>query len=164
MELVEVTLTPLQRRAGAVWLPWRDLAAQQARRGEPVRALTPGDDVMLRIGGGSDEEGDTSTGGDVRRGWVLRNANAGVEGAYVIVFGDAVGRRIPLAEQRAARPRRGTPAQRRPEPRPGVRPGVRPEARPETRTEPRVQDVQVRVIPRQRESFEPIRSTLNLYL
>jgi len=156
MELVEVTLTPLQRRAGAVWLPWRDLAAQQVRRGEPVRALTPGDDVMLRIGGGigggSDDEPDTSTGGDVRRGWVLRNATAGTEGAYVIVFGDALARRIPLAEQRPSRPGRGTPAQRRPEP------------RPEPCPEPRVQDVQVRVIPRQRVPFEPVRSTLNVYL
>jgi len=148
MELVEVTLTPLQRRAGAVWLPWRDLAAQQLRRGEPVRALTPGDDVMLRIGGGSDEERESTTGGDVRRGWVLRNATAGVEGAYVIVFGDALRRRVPLSDQRPAAPRRGTPAQRR----------------PETLAEPRVQDVHVRVIPRQREPFEPPRSTLNLYL
>jgi hypothetical protein len=157
MELVEVTLTPLQRRAGAVWLPWRDLAAQQLRRGEPVRALTPGDDVMLRIGGGSDEERESTTaGGDVRRGWVLRNATAAGESAYVIVFGDAVRRRVPLADQRPTGPRRGTPAQRRPEP--------RPEARPESRPEPRVQEVQVRVVPRQREPFEPPRSTLNLYL
>lgn len=72
MELVEVSLTPLQQRAGAVWLPWRELAAQQLRRGAPVRALAPGDDVMLRIGSSEDER--DPSGDDLRRGWVLRNA------------------------------------------------------------------------------------------
>ena len=144
MELVDVTLTPLQRRTGAVWLPWRELAAQQRRRGGPVRPLAPGDDVMLRIGGGSDDEGDPGTDG-VRRGWVLRNALAGREGAYVIVFGDAVGRRIPLSTQRRPEPR----AQRVPEPRP----------------EPRVQDVQVRRIPAQRTPWDgEERRRVNLYL
>lgn len=110
MELVDVTLTPLQRRTGAVWVPWRSLAAQQRDRGEPVRVLAPGDDVMLRVEDGS-----------VRRGWVLRNATAGAEGAYVIVFAKALDRRVPLSEQR------------RPEP------------------EPEVQDVRVRAIPAQRD-------------
>ena len=70
MELVDVTPTRLQRRTGAVWLPWHDLAAQQRARDEQVRALAPGDDVMLRF-----EDG------DVHRGTVLRNATAGDEGA-----------------------------------------------------------------------------------
>jgi hypothetical protein len=89
MELVETTLSPVQRRAGAAWVPWRDLAAQQVRRGEPVRALAPGDDVMLQV------DGDT-----VHRGWVLRNVGSDADGAYVIMFGAAVTRRVPMGERR----------------------------------------------------------------
>jgi hypothetical protein len=114
MELVDVTLTPLQRRTGAVWLPWHELVSQQRRRGERVRALAPGDDVMLRFEDGA-----------VQRGWVLRNATAGDEAAYVIVFGKALGRRVPVSSQR------------------------RPERRPEVQAE--VQDVRVRVVPAQRD-------------
>jgi hypothetical protein len=101
VELIDVTPTPLQRRTGAVWVPWDDLAAQQRGRGEPVRVLAPGDDVMLRFEDGS-----------VRRGWVLRNAKAGEERASVIVFAKALDRRIPLSPQRRPRPR----PQRQPEP------------------------------------------------
>lgn len=111
MELVDVTPTALQRRTGAVWVPWRDLAAQQRRRGRRVRALAPGDDVMLRI------DGET-----VCRGWVLRSAYAGDEGAYVIVFGAGLSRRVPVEE----------------------------ECRPQLPVEPRVQDVVVRAVPQQR--------------
>jgi hypothetical protein len=94
MELVDVTPTPLQRRTGAVWLPWHQLADQQRARGEQVRVLAPGDDVMLRF-----EDG------HVRRGSVLRNATAGEEGAYVIVFGNTLDRRVPLSPQRRPEPR-----------------------------------------------------------
>lgn len=111
MELVDVTPTALQRRTGAVWVPWRDLAAQQRRRGRRVRALAPGDDVMLRI------DGET-----VCRGWVLRSAYAGDEGAYVIVFGAGLSRRVPVED----------------------------ECRPQPPVEPRVQDVVVRAVPQQR--------------
>jgi hypothetical protein len=124
MELVDVTLTPLQRRTGAVWLPWHELVSQQRRRGDRVRALAPGDDVMLRFEDGS-----------VQRGWVLRNATADAEAAYVIVFGRALGRRVPVSPQR------------------------RPEPRPEPGPEPRVQDVRVRMVPAQRD-----RRRVNLYL
>ena len=110
MELVDVTPTPLQRRAGAVWLPWQDLAAQQRRGGREVKALAPGDDVLLRF------DGDT-----VCRGWVLRHAFAGDEGAYVIMFGAGLARRVPVQEER----------------------------RPQ-RVQPQVQDVAVRVVPAQR--------------
>jgi len=155
VELVDVTLTPLQSRTGAVWLPWRELAAQQLRRGAPVRPLAPGDDVMLRIGGGSDEDGETGSEGGVRRGWVLRNANAGRESAYVIVFGEAVGRRIPLSTQR------------RPEARTQIVPQPRPEPRvQEVRVqEVRVQEVRVRRIPAQRAPWDgEERRRVNLYL
>ena len=118
MELVDVTPTPLQRRAGAVWLPWQDLAAQQRRHGREVKALAPGDDVLLRF------DGDT-----VCRGWVLRHAFAGDEGAYVIVFGAGLARRVPIQDER--------------------------------RVQPRVQDVEVRVVPAQR---QPERRRVNLYL
>jgi diadenosine tetraphosphatase ApaH/serine/threonine PP2A family protein phosphatase len=93
MELVDVTLTPVQRRAGAAWVLWRDLAAQQRRRGERVRVLAPGDDVMLRT------DDDT-----VLRGWVLRNVGAGADGAYVIMFGDTLSRRVPLQVERRPEP------------------------------------------------------------
>ncbi|RNM12526.1 hypothetical protein [Nocardioides pocheonensis] len=126
MQLVDVTLTPLQRRTGAVWLPWHQLAAQQRGRGDRVRVLSPGDDVMLRFEDGS-----------VQRGWVMRNATAGDEGAYVILFGRAVGRRAPVSPQR------------RPEPR--VEEVVVEDVR--------IQDVRVRVVPPQRE-----RRRVNLYL
>ena len=85
MELVETTLSPVQRRAGAAWVPWRELAAQQVRRGEPVRFLAPGDDVLLEV------DDDT-----VHRGWVLRNVGSGRDGACVIMFGAAVSRRVPM--------------------------------------------------------------------
>jgi hypothetical protein len=121
VELVDVTPTPLQRRAGAVWLPWQDLAAQQRRHGREVKALAPGDDVLLRF------DGDT-----VCRGWVLRHAFAGDEGAYVIMFGAGLARRVPLQDER--RPRRPV----------------------------RVQDVDVRVVPAQRRSEERRRVNLYL--
>ena len=110
MEHVDVTLTPLQRRAGAVWVPWRDLAAQQRRRGRRVKALAPGEDVMLQL------DGET-----VCRGWVLRNAYAGDEGAYVIMFGSGLSRRVPVQEERRPEPRvqevvvRAVPQQRAPQ-------------------------------------------------
>ena len=75
MELVVTTLSPVQRLAGAAWVPWTDLAAQQRRRGEQVRVLAPGDDVML-------QDGDT-----VHRGRVLRYVGTGADGAYVIEEG-----------------------------------------------------------------------------
>lgn len=126
MELVDVTLTPLQRRAGAVWLPWHELAAQQRRHGREVKALAPGDDVLLRF------DGDT-----VSRGWVLRHAFAGDEGAYVVMFGAGLARRVPMAARR-------------------------PDRRPE-RPEPRAQEVTVRVVPQQREPHHD-RRRVNLYL
>jgi hypothetical protein len=86
MELVETSLTPGQRRAGLAWVPWRDLADQQVRRGEPVRVLTPGDDVVLHV------DGSTS-----HRGRVLRYDGAGATGAYVITIG------APMARQAASR-------------------------------------------------------------
>lgn len=104
MELIDVTPTPLQRRTGAVWVPWDDLAAQQRGRGEPVRVLAPGDDVMLRFEDGS-----------VRRGWVLRNAKAGEERASVIVFAKALDRRVPLSPQRRPQPQPQPRRRRRPE-------------------------------------------------
>ena len=109
MELVDVTPTALQRRTGAVWVPWRDLAAQQRRRGRQVEALAPGDDVLLRF------DGDT-----VCRGWVLRHAFAGEEGAYVIMFGSGLARRVPVQDQARPEPRvqdvtvRAVPRQRAP--------------------------------------------------
>jgi len=93
MELIEVTLSPVQRRTGAAWVPWRDLAAQQRRRGEQVRVLAPGDDVMLHVDGR-----------EVHLGWVLRNAGSGTNGAYVIVFGAALARRVPLGTERRPEP------------------------------------------------------------
>jgi hypothetical protein len=84
MELVVTTLSPVQRLAGAAWVPWTDLAAQQRRRGEQVRVLAPGDDVML-------QDGDT-----VHRGRVLRYVGTGADGAYVIIFGAPLSRRDPL--------------------------------------------------------------------
>jgi hypothetical protein len=89
MELVETTLSPVQRRAGAAWVPWNDLAAQQRRRGERVRVLAQGEDVMLQLDDGT-----------VRRGWVLRLVGSGAAGAYVIMFGAALDRRVPLGERR----------------------------------------------------------------
>jgi hypothetical protein len=85
MELVVTTLSPVQRHAGAAWVPWRDLAAQQRRRGAAIRVLAPGDDVLLQV----DED-------TVHRGWVLRNVGSGVGGAYVIMFGAALARRVPV--------------------------------------------------------------------
>jgi hypothetical protein len=128
VELVEVTPTPLQRRAGAVWVPWHELAAQQRRRGREVKALAPGDDVLLQL------DGDV-----VCRGWVLRHAFAGQEGAYVIMFGSGLSRRVPVTD-------------RRPEPRRRQAP------------EPRVQDVVVRVVPQQRQPGHEERRRVNLYL
>ena len=81
MELVDVTLTPVQRRAGLVRVRWTDLATQQQRRGEPVRALAPGDDVVLHVDGHT-----------FHRGRVLRNVDTGPDGAYVITIGAAMGR------------------------------------------------------------------------
>jgi hypothetical protein len=75
------------------------------RRGEPVRVLAPGDDVLLQV------HGDT-----VHRGWVLRNVGSGPAGAYVIVFGSAVSRRVPVGERRPEVQDvrvRAVPAQRR---------------------------------------------------
>jgi hypothetical protein len=124
VELVDVTPTPLQRRAGAVWLPWQDLAAQQRRHGREIKALAPGDDVLLRF------DADT-----VCRGRVLRHAFAGDEGAYVIMFGAGLGRRVPIRDER--------------------RPRVQPR-------QPKVQDVAARIVPAQRRPDE--RRRVNLYL
>lgn len=93
MELVETTLSPVQRRAGAAWVPWTDLAAQQLRRGEAVKVLAPGDDVLLHIDGR-----------EVHCGWVLRNVGSGSDGAYVIVFGAALSRRAPLGTRHRPEP------------------------------------------------------------
>ena len=82
MELVETSLTPVQRRSGLAWVPWRDLAAQQVRRGEPVRVLTPGEDVVLLVDGRISH-----------RGRVLRYDDAGTAGAYVITIGALMARR-----------------------------------------------------------------------
>jgi hypothetical protein len=82
MEVVETTLTPVQRRAGLTRVAWTDVAAQQRRRGEPVRVLAPGDDVLL------DVDGHTA-----HRGRVLRYDGAGADGAYVITIGAPVARR-----------------------------------------------------------------------
>jgi hypothetical protein len=107
VELVETVLSPAQSRAGAVWVTWRDLAAQQVRRGEQVRVLNPGDDVLLQAPGGT-----------VHRGYVLRNVGAGVDTASVVVFGAAVSRRAPVGERRPAAVQdvevRVVPAQRGP--------------------------------------------------
>ena len=105
MELVDVTLSPLQRRAGVVRVPWTDLATQQRRRGEPVRALTPGDDVILHVDGHT-----------FHRGRVVSNLLTGGDGTYVITIGTPMGRSF----------------------------GSRP-------VEPVVQDVEVRVVPPQRD-------------
>lgn len=93
MELVEVTLSPVQRAAGAAWVLWRDLATQQLRRGERIRVLAPGDDVMLQVEDGT-----------VHRGWVLRNSGSGSDGAYVIMFGATLARRAPLSTERRPEP------------------------------------------------------------
>ena len=85
MELVESTLSPVESRAGAARVRWTDLAAQQRRRGEQVRVLAPGDDVMLQVDDGT-----------VHRGRVLRYVGTGAEGAYVIIFGAPLSRRDPL--------------------------------------------------------------------
>ena len=102
-----------------------------------------------------DSVGETGSEGGVRRGWVLRNANAGRESAYVIVFGEAVGRRIPLSTQR----------------RPEARTQIVPQPRPEPRVqevqvqEVRVQEVRVRRIPAQRAPWDgEERRRVNLYL
>jgi hypothetical protein len=100
MELVETTLSQVERRAGAVRVLWSDLAAQQRRRGEPVRVLAPGDDVMLQV------DGDI-----VHRGRVLRYVGSGADGAYVILFGAAVTRRDPLRRTEPV-PARVIPLQR----------------------------------------------------
>lgn len=85
LELVDVSVSAGRRRAGSVWVPWAEVAAQQRRRGERVRSLAPGDEVMLRL--------DSVT---VQRGWVLRNAHERTDGVYVIVVGDAMARRLPV--------------------------------------------------------------------
>ena len=84
MQLVETTLSPVQRRTGAAWVTWTDLVDQQIRRGEPFRVLAPGDDVMLQVDGGA-----------VHRGWVLRLVGSGSVGAYVIAFGAAISSAAP---------------------------------------------------------------------
>jgi hypothetical protein len=86
MEVVETTLTPVQRRAGLTRVAWTDVAAQQRRRGEPVRVLAPGDDVLLHV------DGQTA-----HRGRVLRYDGTGADGAYVITIG------APMARRHAAR-------------------------------------------------------------
>jgi len=85
MELIETTLTPVQRRAGALLVSWTDLATQQRRRGEQVRVLAPGDDVMLQV------DGDV-----VHRGRVLRYVGTGAEGSYLVMFGPVLSRRAPV--------------------------------------------------------------------
>jgi hypothetical protein len=93
MELVEVTVRGVQRRAGSVWVPWAELAAQQRRRGERLRSLAPGEEVVLQLD-------DRTT----QRGWVLRNAHERTDGAYVIVVGDALARRVPVGGARPGVP------------------------------------------------------------
>jgi hypothetical protein len=87
MEIVETALSRVEQRAGVVRVAWTELAAQQRRRGEPVRVLAPGDDVMLLV------DGDI-----VRRGWVLRYVGSGADGAYVLMFGEWLTRHVPLRE------------------------------------------------------------------
>lgn len=112
MEHVEVSLTPLQRRAGAARVRWTDLAAQQRRRGEPVRVLAPGEDVVLHVDGHT-----------FHRGRVLSYLGAGADGSYVITIGAPMARRA--ATRRTAATVEGevqevelrvVPAQRRPAP------------------------------------------------
>jgi hypothetical protein len=81
MELVDVNLTPVQRRAGVTRVRWSDLTTQQQRRGEPVRALAPGDDVVLHVDGHT-----------FHRGRVLSNVDSGPDGAYLISIGATTGR------------------------------------------------------------------------
>lgn len=102
MELVETTLSPVQRRARMARVGWRELAVQQQSRGDRVRVLAPGDHVLLRVDGLS-----------THRGRVLRYDGSGADGAYVIRIGAPV-------------------------------------SRTSVRSEPVVQDVEVRVVPRQR--------------
>ena len=109
MELVDVTLSPVQRRAGVARVPWTELATQQKRRGEPVRALAPGDDVVLHVDGHT-----------FHRGRVLSNLVTRGDAAYVITIGAPMGRRFG--------------------------------SRPAGEAEPVVQDVEVRVVPAQREA------------
>jgi len=85
MELIETTLTAVQQRAGALLVSWTDLATQQRRRGEQVRVLAPGDDVMLQV------DGDV-----VHRGRVLRYVGTGADGAYLVLFGAPLSRRAPV--------------------------------------------------------------------
>ena len=87
MEIIETALSRVEQRAGVVRVLWTELAAQQRRRGEAVRVLASGDDVMLLV------DGDL-----VRRGWVLRYVGSGAEGAYVVMFGAWLTRHVPLRE------------------------------------------------------------------
>ena len=81
MELVETTLSAVQRRTGAARVAWTDLAAQQRRRGEPVRVLAPGEAVVLHVDGHS-----------FHRGRVVSYLGSGPDGAYVITVGAPMSR------------------------------------------------------------------------
>lgn len=83
MELVEITLTPVQRRARLARVAWTDLAAQQRSRGEQVRVLAPGDHLLVHVDGHT-----------THRGRVLRYDGTGADGAYVIMIGAPVSRRV----------------------------------------------------------------------
>ena len=85
MELVEATLSPVERRGGAARVLWTDLATQQRRRGERVRVLAPGEDVVLHVDGHT-----------FHRGRVLSYLGSGADGAYVVTVG------APLSRRRAA--------------------------------------------------------------
>lgn len=81
METVEVTLSPVERRAGVTRVGWTDLAAQQRRRGDQVHVLAPGDDVVLDVDGHT-----------FHRGRVLSYHGTGADGAYVITIGAPMSR------------------------------------------------------------------------
>jgi hypothetical protein len=93
MEIVELGSDAVRHRAGSAWVPWSDLAAQQRRRGEQVRSLLPGEDVVVRFDDRTEQ-----------RGWVLRNAHERTDGGYVIVLGEALARRVPVGGDRATVP------------------------------------------------------------
>jgi hypothetical protein len=83
----------VRHRAGTAWVAWADLAAQQRRRGEPVRSLLPGEDVVVRFADHTEQPG-----------WVLRNSQER-GGSYVIVLGQGSARRDPVGGAPAPRPR-----------------------------------------------------------
>lgn len=92
MELVETTISPVERRTGTVRVLWTTVAEGQRRRGEPVVALVPGDGVLLLV----DEH-------TFHSGRVLRYDGSGRDRAYLITVG------VPMGRRRAGR--RTEPAQ-----------------------------------------------------